>query len=145
MSLVWLGSWYQFHFDSLHCYCLKTCLKALGFFSMAGVCHLLHRSVPSFARKDMHVPTEYFIFIFILYVLGWLLITSCFSPDKNTWGANTDNFRFLFIVKIKLKLEVKNWGWSQSAPALTFFRAYLTANEQWYFPSYICRTGLTMT
>lgn len=75
---------------------------------MAGVCHLLHTSMPSFASKDMQVPMEYFIFI--LYVLGWLLITSCFSPDKNTWGAETDNFRFLFIVKIKLKLEGKNWG-----------------------------------
>lgn len=69
---------------------------------MAGVCHLLHRSMTSFAHKDMHVPMEYVI------LLGWLFITSCFSPDENTWGAKTDNFTFLFIVKIKLKLEGKN-------------------------------------
>lgn len=80
---------------------------------MVGLCYLLHIKIYMFLWD-------------ILYALGWLLITSCFPLDENTWGAKTNNFTFLFIVKIKPKPEGKNWGWSQSAPGQTCFRAYLT-------------------
>lgn len=35
-------------------------LKAVGF-HVAGVCHILHRSMPSFTLKDIHFLTEYVV------------------------------------------------------------------------------------
>lgn len=154
MSFVWLGSWYQSHFDFLHYHCLKTCLKAVGFFPWlvfvifcTDLCLLLHKKKLACSYGIFYIT--WLTLDYILFLPRWKYL-GC--KDRHLLSVNkqkllrfvTINKTFLFIVKIKLKIEGKNWGWSRSVLGLTCFRAYLTVNEQLYFPFYIFRTGLTI-